>query len=76
MAASVVTQLTQLKDFPAYPKAETDKEVRDFCAAANAQLAQYRGKKGCFAWPWVFEGSKTTPTYMWWDMNGSSVPEL
>ena len=67
---------TQLKDFPAYPNAETDKEVRDFCAAANAQLAQYRGKKGCFAWPWVFEDAKTTPAYMWWDNNGSSVPEL
>ena len=68
---------TQLKDFPAYPTAETDEEVREFCAKACAQLAQYRGKKGSFAWPWAFgEGAKNTPAYMWWDTHGSTTPEL
>jgi len=68
---------TQLKDFSAYPTAETDEEVREFCAKACAQLAQYRGKKGSFAWPWAFgEGAKNTPAYMWWDMRGSTTPEL
>ena len=64
------------KNYPVYPSATSDQEVRSFCAAAHAQLSQYRGKKGSFAWPWVFEGAKTTPAYMWWDTNGSSVPEL
>ena len=65
-----------LKDYPEYPTAETDPEVCSFCAAASAQLSQYRGKKGSFAWPWVFQGAKAMPAYMWWDMHGSSVPEL
>ena len=66
----------QLKNYPIYPDASTDADVRDFCSAANAQLCLYRGKKGAFAWPWVFPSAKDMPAYMWWDQNGASVPEL
>ena len=66
----------QLKDYPKYPCASTDSEVRSFCAAANTQLSLYRGKKGAFAWPWVFSAAKDMPAYMWWDQHGSSVREL
>ena len=66
----------QLKNYPLYPTAKTDADVKTFCAAASAQLSLYRGKKGTFGWPWVFAAAKNMPAYMWWDQNGSSVPEL
>ena len=66
----------QLKDYPKYPTAASDGDVRAFCAAANTQLSLYRGKKGAFAWPWVFSAAKDMPAYMWWDQHGSSCPEL
>ena len=65
-----------LKNYPDYPTAKTDEEVRNFCANASAQLSMFRGKKGSFAWPWAFAAAKTMPAYMWWDAHGSTVPEL
>ena len=66
----------QLKNFPIYPMSKTDDEVASFCAKATMQLSLYRGKKGTFAWPWVFKSAQDMPAYMWWDQHGSSVPEL
>lgn len=63
------------QDYPDYPTSTT-KEVKDFCAKANAQLSVYRGKKGIFAREWIMDSAKTMPAYLWWDQNGASVPEL
>jgi hypothetical protein len=64
-----------LTHYPVYPDS-TDKEVQSFCAAANAQLSLYRGKKGIFARHWIMDAAKEMPAYLWWDQNGGSVPEL
>lgn len=61
--------------FPDYPK-PNDPAVKEFCANANAQLAMYRSKKGTFSYEWVFDSAKSQPAYLWWSLNGSSVPEL
>jgi hypothetical protein len=62
-------------DYPAYPTNATP-EVKTFCTKCNAQLALYRGKKGVFAREWIMESAAEVPAYMWWDLNGASVPEL
>ena len=64
-----------MTNFPKYPDS-SDPDVRDFCSRVNAQLSLYRGKKGVFARDWVMEAARTMPAYLWWDQNGSSVPEL
>ena len=69
-----LTQKT-LENYPAYPTSD-DRDVKQFCATVNAQLALYRGKKGIFARDWVMESAREMPAYMWWDQNGGSVPEL
>ena len=50
--------------------------VKEFCKKVNSQLSLYRGKKGVFARDWIMEAAAETPSYMWWDQNGGSVPEL
>ena len=62
-------------DFPKYPDAQ-DPDVKKFCAAANAQVALYRGRKGTFSRDWIMESAKNVPAYLWWEQNGGSVPEL
>ena len=76
-AAIVADPLAQKQwtDYPKYPDAE-DSDVKKFCAAVNAQLALFRGRKGVFARNWVMDAAKDMPAYMWWDQNGASVPEL
>lgn len=69
------SKLTSFTHWPKYPTA-TDAAVKAWSAKANAQLSLYNGKKGIFAREWVFESAETTPAYMWWDLNGASVPEL
>ena len=62
-------------DYPTYPTSE-DPDVQAFCAAANSQLAMYKGKKGIFARPWIMDFARNMPAHLWWDQNGGSVPEL
>ena len=64
-----------LENYPAYPTSD-DSDVKQFCSAANEQLAMYRGKKGVFARSWIMDIAKAMPAYLWWDQNGGSVPEL
>ena len=61
-------------DFPTYPTAK-DSDVEEFCMKVSSQLSIYRGKKGIFAREWVMKSAKETPSYMWWDTHGGSVPE-
>ena len=76
-AAIVADPLAQrsMDNFPSYPDA-SDADVKEFCAAANAQLAVYKKKAGIFARSWVMESAKDMPAYLWWDQNGGSTPEL
>ena len=53
-----------------------DDNVKAICSAANSQLALYRGKKGMFSRAWILEAAEKMPAYLWWDQNGSSVPQL
>ena len=62
-------------NYPKYPTVETP-EVREFCIKVTAQLSMYRSKKGIFGCAWIMEAAKDMPAYLWWDQNGSSVPEL
>jgi hypothetical protein len=62
-------------NYPTYPTS-TDKDVKEFCSLANAQLAMYRGRKGIFARDWVMDSAREMPAHLWWDQNGGSVPEL
>jgi hypothetical protein len=62
-------------DYPNYPDSK-DPDVKKFCSAASAQLTLYRSRKGMFARDWVMDSAKDEPGYLWWDQNGSSVPEL
>ena len=64
-----------LDDYPTYPTSE-DPDVQAFCAAANSQLAMYKGKQGIFARPWIMDSARNMPAHLWWDQNGGSVPEL
>ena len=64
-----------LDNFPSYPTSD-DEEVKEFCAAANAQLALYKGRKGIFARQWIMDSARDMPAHLWWDQNGCSVPEL
>lgn len=61
--------------YPKYPSADNG-NVKVFCQKVSAQLAIYRGRKGIFARDWIMEGAAEMPAYMWWEMHGSSVPEL
>ena len=69
------SKLTSFDHWPKYPT-EKDAAVKVFAAKANAQLALFTGKKGIFSREWVFDSAEKTPAYMWWDLNGGSVPEL
>ncbi|KAL1499821.1 hypothetical protein AB1Y20_012506 [Prymnesium parvum] len=51
-------------------------DVKQFCATVNAQLSLYRTKKGIFSREWIMESAEKMPAYLWWEQNGSSVPEL
>ena len=64
-----------MQNFPAYPDSDS-LSVKQFAVKVNAQLAMYRGKKGTFSRAWVMEAAKEMPAYLWWDMYGSSCPEL
>lgn len=61
--------------YPKYPDPE-DAKVMDYCKRTSAQLAMYLGKKGTFGRSWVMAAAEVMPSYLWWDVNGSSVPEL
>eukprot|EP00966_Prymnesium_polylepis_P301409 6964033-Prymnesium_polylepis.1 len=61
--------------YPKYPDSK-DPKVEEFCSKVNLQLALYRGRKGTFARDWVMNSAEKMPAYLWWDQNGSSVPEL
>lgn len=65
----------QWTDFPEYPET-SNPDIKKFCALANAQLSQYRGKKGIFSHEWIMDSAKDMPAYLWWDQNGASTPEL
>lgn len=78
-ASLIATDPAKQRGFESYPSdyPTTDTErVCDFCKTVNAQLAMYRGKKGVFSRKWVMDSAESMPAYMWWDSNGSSVPEL
>lgn len=62
-------------NYPDYPTAADD-QVKKFCASVNAQVANFRGKQGIFARAWVMDSAANMPAHLWWDLNGSSVPEL
>lgn len=61
--------------YPKYPDSK-DANVKEFCAKANLQLSLYRARKGIFEREWIMDSAEKMPAYMWWDQNGSSVPEL
>jgi hypothetical protein len=75
MISNYPSKQQTLTDYPEYPTS-SDPDVKAFCAAANAQLAIYRGKKGMFSREWIMDSARDMPVYQWWDQNGSSVPEL
>lgn len=53
-----------MEHFPTYP-GTSHQSVSGFLIQVNSQLALYRGKKGMFARPYVFEAAKKMPAYMW-----------
>lgn len=61
--------------YPKYPD-KRDANVKGFCAKVNVQLCLYRARKGIFERDWIMESAEKMPAYMWWDQNGSSLPEL
>lgn len=62
-------------DYPDYPDSECQ-AVKEYCKKVHAQLSNYRAKVGIFARAWVMESAQNMPAHRWWDLNGSSVPEL
>lgn len=65
----------QWNNYPEYPTAQSE-PVKEFCSKVMSQLSNYRNKQGIFAREWVMESAAHTPAHLWWDLNGSSVPEL
>lgn len=64
-----------LTHYPKYFNKESE-SVKRFATAVMGQLSLYKGKKGMYSRSWVFDSAETMPAYLWWDMHGSSTPEL